>query len=333
MRSNASLIHLSSRERQVMCSTQHDALRSIEQIAELAKVRVHQAAYTLRNLKQRGILGSLRPAFNAYALGYSDYAFYFSLESSQQRQRSLLLNQIKRSPAVSWCAQVGGPYQYAVSILAKHSSEVQSYLDQLGKAIEGNVSGDLAIRTRVLSYGRKYLSTLAKKGSLLWFGGEPGSAALDKTDYGLLEVLAHKSYDSWREAARLAGLSASLVLRRIQAYEQMGLINGYYYEFDPTRLGIQVFNLLLCSRSLTLRLREPLEKFARQHPRIVHFVECLGRWNFELVVECERADEAANVACEVRDCFSGEIASLEIIPVFGYLKASLFPFGSPPNHA
>lgn len=63
---------------------------------------------------------------------------------------------------------------------------------------------------------------------------------MDKFDRQILECLQEDGRISWTDLAERISLSTSATLRRVQALQQTGVIQGYRAVLDPDRLGYEV---------------------------------------------------------------------------------------------
>lgn len=66
------------------------------------------------------------------------------------------------------------------------------------------------------------------------------TANVDEKDIKILNILTKNSRLSYREVAKLAGISTVTVLNRIKRLEEMKIINKYSVDLDYERLGYDV---------------------------------------------------------------------------------------------
>lgn len=76
---------------------------------------------------------------------------------------------------------------------------------------------------------------------------------LDTTDRDILEALTRDGRASYRDIAKEVGVSTPTVSRRVQALEELGLVQGYGAVVDPVRAGETVTLLLVEAAPGTLR--------------------------------------------------------------------------------
>lgn len=66
-------------------------------------------------------------------------------------------------------------------------------------------------------------------------------------------------------------------------------------------------------------------RWAARHPNVVTYIECVGPWDIELRVEVWAPENAAEVTRDLLDQFGREIISIELVPLFGFIRAKNFP--------
>ena len=101
----------------------------------------------------------------------------------------------------------------------------------------------------------------------------PPTAALDRYDRSILDVLQRDGRISNQELAERIGLSPSPCLRRVRALEDSGLIVGYRAMVDSKRLGYSLMALLHISMD-----RHTPERFANFEAKVAalsQVQECL----------------------------------------------------------
>ncbi|SHF41804.1 Lrp/AsnC family transcriptional regulator, leucine-responsive regulatory protein [Modicisalibacter ilicicola DSM 19980] len=99
------------------------------------------------------------------------------------------------------------------------------------------------------------------------------SAALDRYDRHILDVLQRDGRISNQELAERIGLSPSPCLRRVRALEENGLITGYRALVDSKRLGYSLMALLHIS--MDRHTPERFANFEKEISSLPQVLECL----------------------------------------------------------
>jgi DNA-binding Lrp family transcriptional regulator len=129
-----------------------------------------------------------------------------------------------------------------------------------------------------------------------------------------------------RVLAQNLGIPLSTLEHRLKKLEHAGVIVGYYYLIDPTKIGVQSFLFLVGVKGMNAKLREELSAFAAGHPNVVVFINTIGSWDFELAVEVETARQSVQISDALHERFGSAIRFLKVLPSFGYPKVVEYPF-------
>jgi len=324
---------ISEKQQIILSKIEMDASIPLVAIRKATNFRSHTIRYGISCMERDGIVR--RSTFiNVYPIGYVHYAIYFSLSPQSKSQKQSFLDFLVASPNVSWLAELGGDYQYAMAISVRNPSEVSKFLSLITETF-GNVLSQKSVhvRTNFTQFNRKYINAQPPK--FLSFGPtvpslitdvNPFFVKLDATDHKILRALGQNLYPTEREAQFRLQIPHTTWRNRVNRLREQGVIIADFYLVSPSKLGMQSFELLVHAKGVRANLSERLLAFATSHPRIVHFVEGIGEWDFELGVEVENAQDIVAVTEEIHEAFADDILALKTLPLFANLKYSLYPF-------
>lgn len=317
---------LSEKEERILGCIEHRAEQEIPALQELLGYRGHTLRYTINTLTERGLIIGKAPFINAYALGYNDFTIFFS-PSAELEAKQDTIQAILQSPNVSWMGKLGGDYQYGLSVYAQHVKTAYSLLNQLSD-LHGDLFSEKSISVRVnfTAYGRKYLAPDLEP-RILALANRDESAEFDQTDLKILQVLSNFGSLPLRELGAKVGLSGSSVAERIKKLEDKNIIVGYIYRYNLHPVGMQTYRLLLYAKRVDSHFSAKIEKFAREHPHVLHFIECMGAWNYELGVEVRRSEDITAIRDTLQQEFGDHLGSIKMYQIFRHLKFSSYPFG------
>ena len=320
-------MRISDQQKLVLGCIEHRANHSLPEISKLLNVREHAIRYQIERLSELRIIKGLSAFINLYALGFVDSALYFSLAPSGVGERRQLLDELKKSPLVSWISEFVGEYRYGFEIRSRQVGDAARALEDLSRTC-GNLFVDksLSIRVGLQSYGRKYLAP-HQAGPVFSFSGQSKSGALDSRDFEILRALSNGTYRSLREIGRTLGYSISALAERVRRLERERLIQGYLYRIDPSKLGVQQYRFLIYSRGINAALTQSLERLCRKHPHITHFITCIGSWDYEVLVEAPSAEEVMEVYHSLLERYNREIYDAKVISTLSHHKFSSCPGG------
>ncbi len=320
-------MRLSDKEAHILSVVEMDTRRSLEEIQKITGYKKHTIQYVLEKLKQKGIIKPL-PFIDAYPLGYQDYAVYFSLAPENKIAKEKLVRRLVQSPQVSWLGELGGDYQYGMAIYAKNIGECVDFLNKLSAEF-GHIFFEKSINIRASfhQFQRKYLSDkkLVEVESG-FFGSAKEQIIIDSVDHKILSGMANESYSSLRDLSRQISVPLSTLTCHIEKLERLKIITAYTYAIDTAKIGMQMFNLLIYAKGINQQLSKDLFEFAKHHRHIIHFLQCIGEWDFEMGVDVERAEDIIEVTQEIYQQFGERILTVKTLPLFRYIKLSYYPF-------
>ena len=317
---------LNERQRKILGALEHRAREDLTLVAKELRMKVSALRYTLNGLKDRGLVRGVAPFIDPYLLGYSDYTIFFTFSNIKSKQRKEFLKYCALTNGVSWLAELGGRYSHAVSILAKNVSEAGELFYNLCSLSENIIATkSLSARTAFYAFGRKYLSK--SKTKILSFGKTSNDFELDKKNRLILDFIANNDFDSIQAMSREMSIPYTTLANRISELETKGVIKGYIYRYDLSSVKINTYRLLLFGKGVDASLPEKLYEFSEKHPNIIHYVSCLGSWDFELGIESEITRDINTIVDDVYDYFPDSFNQIEVIQIFEHLKYSGYPFG------
>ena len=297
-------------------------LRADEPITNIAK-QVGQKVPTVRRrlsrLRELGVIGAKRAYVNLYPLGYVNYIVYFSISSEKGSEK--LIEFLKQESKITWLCEVGGDFQFGVSVAAKSPIAFSSFIDRLSKScvIYDKI---LSIRLSITTLPREYLGSkkIIKKNL---FQGYTEVVKIDRTDEEIIELVAKQQDSSDRELSRALSIPLSTFHRRLKALETNKIVTGYQYLFEPKKINISSYRFLLETRSSGSRIRKELMIFSKSHLNIHKFIECIGAWDYELEVDVRDSREIGAIRSELIDSFAQQLARVRVVPLIQNIPMSV----------
>jgi len=314
---------LSENEIFLLSKMEMDSTLPVNALRIATNFKSHTVRYGVASMERQGIIR--RAAFvNVYPLGYFHVAVYFSLSPQSKPQKQSFLEFLSSSPNVAWLAELGGDYQYAMALAVRSAPDVSAFLSLITETF-GNVLSQKSVhvRTKFTQFNRKYLAGQPPKS--LSFGPSP-LTKIDTVDHKILRALGQNLYPTDREAQFKLQISSTTWRNRLIRLKERGILVSEFWLVDSSKLGMQSFELLVHAKGVRANLSERLLAFATSHPRIVHFVEGIGEWDFELGVEVENAQDIVAVTEDLHEAFADDISAVKTLPLFANLKYSLYPF-------
>jgi DNA-binding Lrp family transcriptional regulator len=295
-------------------------------LRKLTGYRDHTIRYFLQKAIDNRVI-SRRCFVNLNTLGYSQFQVYFSLASRRKEARLGVIEALSLSDKVSWLGELGGEFQYGVSICVKSIYEVWEFLDELSESF-GAIFTEKTVAVRIsLSYfGHKYLSSVRRPVKSMSYAVREKSVECDQLDCDILKGLTQMHYNSGRELARQLKLPQATLDYRVKGLKKKGVVVGAYYQVQAAMIGMQSFLVLLCANSISREFREAFLDFCQRHKNITLLIHFIGSWDFELVVVVSESREVTEITQEIYDRFGASINWMKSLPLFADIKVSEYPF-------
>ena len=311
------VINLTARERDVFALLEFDLEKGAEKIAKQLRIPSSTVSYTLRRLIDRDIIRP-RCFINSFKLGLHDVGFFFSLSEQSKSSREKLIQRFKQDPSVAYFGSVLGDYQYVAVILCHGLSEFSTIIARL-TADHGEIISDKCIvpRLSVRRFARKYMNPRLASKNILMLESSDGEHKIDPTDEKLIMALGNNPFKSLRELARLTGLPLATVDRRVKQLRNAGVIQGFFYDLNIGRLGIQSFRLLVRIQGLSCSVRQKVIDLCSRHSLASYLIEVLGSWDFEIGIE---TTDPRNISSFVEELYSATECRVSEVKVLTELE-------------
>jgi DNA-binding Lrp family transcriptional regulator len=322
-------MRLTPRQKTILWAIQHNAEASVGRLQKLTGCREHTIRDAVSRLTAAGVIYRMYP-INVRALGFNEWVIYFSLATKRERERQALLDAIIASDRAALLVQIGGDYEYELSVCVRNVDEVVAFLDDLGRRFgEMFYEKQIAMRYCYTGFGRKYL-TGRKAGRLVTLGPVQKIAALDDLDHRILKTLCRKHSPSYADVARELAMAQTTLHYRIEKLKKQGVLADAIYALTPQLFGWESFRLLIYARSVSIKFRCALERFCADHLQVVNLVRSVGAWDYALTVEVENASAVPHIVQELQFAFGPQINAVRTLPQFLFLKGQNYPFEARP---
>jgi DNA-binding Lrp family transcriptional regulator len=312
-------------EREVIVCAFLQAQEPVSKLAEQLGRRDYTVRHALQRLTQEGIIQSF-PIVNVYTLGLTDYGIYCRRSAESSKVQQDFVSHLINSPQLPWASVMGGDYQYAFSLSARHISEIDHFLTDLSKK-HGKSTLEQVIAVRITwSYFRPdHIAEIDCPAKSLDLGGAPEQFSYDEVDLRILRTIADPKKCKGRALAAAVGLPESTVKYRLNRLEEAGVIVGYALAFDFQALGLQEYRLLVVVQGGQEGVNEKFYKFCLKHPNVVRYTRCIGPWSFEICIQVANQKRVIAVSQEIRDYFGDVVREIRVLAELDNLKRIPYP--------
>jgi len=319
-------MRLSQKEQQVLAATEFDADVPLTKLQKSLKMPASTIRYHLNNLIDRGIV-RYYPFINAMALGYTPQSLFFSLSYEGRKQQDKMLQFFRDCPRISWCAEIGAPYQYCITSLTRNLKEFSELLDEISNCF-GSVFAkkDMVSQVSFTLFQTKYVYEGQKALDFLTWNSDAAPVKVDELDQRIMSAFLAEEYPSRRLVGRKLGIPVSTVNARINGLLEKCVIQRFLFLVNPLAAKMHTFKLLLFAKGFSTKQHQKFFNFCRNHPNITTLIRCVGSWDYEIGVEVVSPSEIVLVSNSLHSEFGENLAAIEELPQFNEHKVNCFPF-------
>jgi DNA-binding Lrp family transcriptional regulator len=322
---------LTDQEKNVLAAIHLNPVAEVPSISKVVKLAPHVVRHLIESLRHQRVIGYPVPFVDVYSLGYTEYAFYVTISNPPGADfdqaittDSLLVE------GVSLVAQTSGPYNFVIIIFAKSAAEAHGSFQKLSdrfacRIIKKTVSTRITYRLFGYRYfGAGLPGTYPVRHFGLNYSEKP--IEIDPTDTRLLVAMGRGNGGSRREFARQLDVPSSTVDHRIKRLERLGVIQGYEYLFSPGTLGKKKYRFLMAADLRGGRTTEKLLALAAADPRVIVLNECLGDWEFELLIHLGEGESVTEFSDKLCRHLDGAVRTLHSVTNVVRHRLERFPF-------
>ena len=322
---------LTDQERRVLSVIHLNPLAEIPHVSAIVKLAPHIVRHVIESLRRQGVIGYPVPFVDVYALGYTEYAFYVTLSNAPGADfDEAITSESLLVEGVSVVAQTSGPYNFVVIIYAKSAAEAQMRFQKLSEHFACRiVKKTVSTRITYRFYGYRYFGAgLPGTYPVRHFGINTSDAPidLDPTDRRILVLMGRGEGSSRRELARQLDIPNSTLDHRIRRLERLQVVQGYEYLFSPGTLGKRKYRFLLAADLRNGKTLERLLALSSEDQRIIVMNECLGDWEFELLIHIGEGESISQFTDLLASRLDGAVRALHSVTNVVRHRLERFPF-------
>jgi len=314
---------INDKEVKILLNFELNADKKTKDIAQKLNYKEHSVIYTLHKLKQEKLI-ELQPFIDMFALGYQDYALYFSHSLTNSEDIKKLDDYLVNHYLTSCVVKMGGDYNYGVMMYSKNIKNFLNFLEEVSQKFP-NVffHKSFSIRTSFTRFNRNYLNKETKKEYIKM--NYEQQEKIDELDKQILNQLGKTPTQSDRTLAQIMNLPTSSINNRLRKLRQKKILRNNNYLVNTNKLNIHTYELFLYTKGLESQQKKELFDFYQREPHVIHFLECIGEWDFEIGIEAKSPEQAQMVINSLYEKFGNFLHTVKSIPIFSYHKYTISP--------
>lgn len=320
------IVKLSSCERDLLVTCGMRAEATMAECAKISGHSIHKIRYALDRLMSTGAVRQIW-VVDIYRLGWHRFVFYCSLEGCTPQRRQTFIDAARQSRFIAYLCEVAGDYEYEFSLIAQDPAAALQELSRL-VAISGVsfFNKELAIRTKISLFPRKYLSSKRPRVSKIEYGSTQERFVADALDHALLREVSVQGRQSLQEIAMQLKEPRSTIERRFRRLCDEKVIAGSMFSTKPSIYGARTYKLLLLSRSLGDDTAILLGRFAERHPHCTYVHQLFGTWDYEVGIEAAQYSDVTSLRSSLSELLGPRVLDIRMLERGNILKYHSYPF-------
>lgn len=314
------------KDKKILYELELAARDSFSQIGKKVGLSKETTNNRIKNLEKREIVQRYNAIINIAQLGYTGYAIFSRFENITEEKKKELIEDLEKNDFVYWVALLGGNYDLLFAIQARSILEFNKIYGEIqnkyGSYLKDNV---ISIRVQVSQFRRSYLVGKKVVEKPPYFGKELGLIKLDSTDKKMLNYISDNGRVSTVDLAKKINIARTTIHNRLKQLQKSGIIQGFSALIHPENFNFQIYQLMISVNSISEDVKKKIYFYCLNNHNITFYVDCVGKWNFELTCEVENQQKLQELLIDLRTNFKELITNIEIIMTFNYfVKYKLF---------
>jgi DNA-binding Lrp family transcriptional regulator len=246
-------------------------------------------------------------------MGETPYRIFFSIHAGGNKRLNAFLDFLIKIPEVHWVGTLIGYYQVGLHLRASTFEQLRAILDSIDDAFgEMIIQKEYAIISELTFLPTSLITQRRGRQTRISFRASSKRVDLDAADRKLLAHLQEHPLASLSQISRSLGIPTTTLAYRFKNLTHKRVILGFFYSHDERGYGYESYLLLVSVVGLGSKTAEHFRHFASQHPRILMFTACTGRWDFEFEVVVSDVRELQAIVDELHSVAGGAVRDILI---------------------
>ncbi|RJQ17237.1 Lrp/AsnC family transcriptional regulator [Candidatus Woesearchaeota archaeon] len=262
-------------DKKILSALLENARLPLKQIAKKANVSKEVASYRIKQLIKKRIIKEFITLINTEALGFSRYACFFQLNTTEEKE---FLEYLKDHEFITYVGITVGKWNVVFDILAKSREHCNEIIKDILSFVEDNLESYIVIPAAYEQevypaklIGLKKINTVRPK----------INKQCDDLDFKILSMLTQNARIEYATLAKKIHLSGNAIKQRIKALQ--GIIQGYTISINWRALNLEWYNV-----QIKIKKETALKEFLREHAKVLYFYHYLGHsWDMDIGVIAE----------------------------------------------
>lgn len=321
---NFGMIRLTENDRRVLQFSMLRADWPVSRIASALSLKEHVVRNSLQKLKAHSLIRETCAVDQSF-FGLTTYNVLFSLRERTREAHQALGSFLVSRKGVGWAVEVGGSYQYELSLVADSPLSLATLFHDMHMQIGVSVAQKaLAVEYRQVFFGLRFAGIeIGTPASFsLCVATRQEEKILDDTDRRLVQLIANSEEFSVSAFARALGAPATTVSYKMRRLHNLGVLSAPIFNVKYLELGLERTHLLISSRRTDEEFVRILTKFCEQTPGVYAVISSIGSWDFKVVIVAENRQQTKSVVDVLSNRFGELFSAISVVPCFESIHVS-----------
>ncbi len=320
---------LDVKDKKILYELDINARQSASEIGKKVGLSKQVVTYRINKLIETGVIQKFYAVYNTSKLGFTTYKIFLRLQNVDLQKQNEIIEYIKNHQNVQFFISCDGMFDLVFNVLAKTASGLYDIL----KELENNYGNYIAERELIIMvfssfFFRDYLIDKSSEQirKPMYFGSKPEAIELDEINKKILHYLGIGARMSIVEIANKIGISPDTIAIRIKKLEKAQIIHNYILLPNFSLLNQTSYKILFSLHNLNEQREKSLFQYCRAQPNIWFHSKSLGRWNLEINMDVDNANQFRQIMMEIKSQFSDIIKEYNTLQISKVHKFNFYPF-------
>ncbi|MFH1585679.1 MAG: Lrp/AsnC family transcriptional regulator [archaeon] len=320
---------ISNMDKKILLELDKDSRQPYSKLAKRLGTSQQVINYRIKRLLDIGVITEFVTSFSTVSLGLPIITkFYIQLTGTDEKTEKKLQEYLLKHKDVNWVAQTLGEYDLFTAVMVKDLETLGDFKEDLfthfGKYIN---EYEIAFIHHAVTLPRTYINEKSKEYLKQAKIHESVKIDLSKKDKKIIKEIANNSRISVLDLAKSNGVDVRTVIKRLRFFEDKRLIQGFRININRQKLGVRYYKVFIKLRSYGGEGMKQLEEYCNSKKGVLHFIENIGKYEYELEMEVPSPEEMQKFIKELRNEYSKTIDHIKTVEIIDELKLSWIPNG------
>ena len=316
------------KDRKILYQLDINARQRSSKIGKKVGVSKQVVIYRINKLIKTGVIEKFYAVYDTAKLGYTTYKIFLRLQKVDIDKQNEIIEYIKNSQNVQFFMSCDGNFDIVFNVLVKSALELYDILKELeNKYGEYIAEREFIIMVFSSFFFRDYLIGKSTKEirKTIYFGSKSEETEVDEINKKILCYLGINARMPITEIANAIDISPDTVALRIKKLEKAQIIQNYQLLPNFFLLNQISYKILFSLHNSTAEKEIAFHTYCSMHQNIWFHSKSLGRWDLEINMDVENANQFRTIMMEAREKFSDIIKEYVTLSVSKVHKFNFYP--------